>query len=118
MSTTYTQERGRGLPAPQALETADLHDLESAAELCGMHPEMILEFARAHVIRMSRDGEFYHLDSRAIHRLRQIAVLREERGMSLCSIRFVMELMERLDVAEGELRTLRERVAAGARRDL
>jgi DNA-binding transcriptional MerR regulator len=115
---THTQERGRGLPAPQALETADLHDLESAAELCGMHPEMILEFARAHVIHLSREGEFYHLDSRAVHRLRQIAVLREERGMSLRSIRFVMELMERLDAAEQELRGLRERVGAGAKRDL
>lgn len=108
--TTDTQERGRGLPAPRALETADLHDLEAAAELCGMHPEMILEFARADVIQMSHEGEFYHLDSRAIHRLRQIAVLREERGLSLRSIRFVMELMERLDAAEGELRVLRERV--------
>jgi hypothetical protein len=38
--------------------------------------------------------------------------------MSLCSIRFVMELMERLDAAEGELRVLRERVLAGARRDV
>jgi DNA-binding transcriptional MerR regulator len=108
--TTHAQEIGRGLPAPQALETEDFHDLPRAAELCGMHPEMILEYARAHVITLARDGDLYHLDSRAIHRLRQIAVLREERGMSLRSIRFVMELMERLDAAEQELRLLRERI--------
>ncbi|WP_035614405.1 chaperone modulator CbpM [Haloferula sp. BvORR071] len=107
---TYQQERGRGLPAPQALETKDLHDLEAAAELCGMHPEMILEYARADVIELRREGELYHLDCHAIHRLRQIAVLREERSMSLRSIRFVMDLMERLDSAEQELRVLRERV--------
>lgn len=107
--TPQTQEIGRGLPAPQALETDDFHDLTRAADLCDMHPEMILEYARAHVVSLVQQGELFHLDSRAIHRLRQIAVLREERGMSLRTIRFVMELMERLDAAERELRVLRER---------
>ncbi|MCW1916214.1 hypothetical protein OJ996_21670 [Luteolibacter sp. GHJ8] len=108
--TTHAQEIGRGLPAPRALDTEDFHDLERAAELCDMHPEMILEYARAQVVSLVREGELYHLDSRAIHRLRQIAVLREERGMSLRSIRFVMELLERLDSAEHELRVLRDRL--------
>jgi DNA-binding transcriptional MerR regulator len=108
--TTYPQDIGRGLPAPQALETENFHDLTRAADLCGMHPEMILEYARAQVVELVQEGDLYHLDSRAIHRLRQIAVLREERGMSLRSIRFVMELMERLDAAEQELRVLRERI--------
>ena len=107
---TYAQDKGRGLPAPQALETAEFHDLEAAAEICGMHPEMILEYARADLVVLRQEGGRYHLDCRAIHRLRQIAVLREERSLSLRSIRFVMELMERLDAAEGELRVLRERV--------
>jgi hypothetical protein len=108
--TTYAQDIGRGLPAPQALDTEEFQDLERAAELCDMHPEMILEYARAQVVNLVQKGELYHLDSRAIHRLRQIAVLREERGMSLRSIRFVMGLMERLDAAERELRVLRDRL--------
>lgn len=108
--TPHTQEIGRGLPAPRTLETEDFHDLARAAELCGMHPEMILEYARAHVVTLAREGDLYHLDSHAIHRLRQIAVLREERGMSLRSIRFVMELIGRLEAAEQELRVLREKV--------
>ena len=88
----------------------ELFDLEAAAELSGMHPEMILEFCRAHIVALHRRGDFLQFDNRGIHRLRLIETLRHERSMSLRSIRFVVELMERLDSAERELRILRERV--------
>lgn len=97
------------LSIPQAA-VDEIFDLASAAELSGMHPEMILEFCRAHVVALHRSGDDPRFDSRGIHRLRQIETLRQERSMSLRSIRFVVELMERLDSAENELRSLRERV--------
>ena len=93
-----------------SMATDEIFDLETAAELSGMHPEMILEFCRAHVVALRRHGDQPQFDNLGIHRLRQIEILRQERSMSLRSIRFVMELMERLDSAERELRTLRERV--------
>lgn len=104
---TATRNESLSIPASHADE---IFDLETAAELSGMHPEMILEFCRAHVVALHHHGNEPRFDNLGIHRLRQIETLRQERSMSLRSIRFVMELMERLDSAEQELRTLRERV--------
>jgi hypothetical protein len=99
------------LSFPHAAAAADeVFDLDAAAELSGMHPEMILEFCRADVVALRHHGADPKFDNRGIHRLRLIETLRQERGMSLRSIRFVVELMERLDAAETELRVLRERV--------
>lgn len=95
---------------PSATATDEIFDLDAAAELSGMHPEMILEFCRAHVVALRNPGDHPRFDNRGIHRLRLIETLRQERSMSLRSIRFVVELMEKLDAAESELRTLRERV--------
>jgi len=90
----------------------DGFDLAAAAELSGMHPEMILEFTRARLIRFSPHGPSGSLrfDNHAIFRLRQIQSLRQERAMSLRSIRLVVELLDRLDAAEAQVRSLRERL--------
>ncbi|QJE95082.1 chaperone modulator CbpM [Luteolibacter luteus] len=96
--------------SPAATGADEIFDLDAAAELSGMHPEMILEFCRAHVVALRHQEDSPQFDNRGIHRLRLIETLRHDRGMSLRSIRFVVELMERLDTAETELRTLRERV--------
>lgn len=98
------------LSIPSRRLDEELYDLETAAELSGMHPEMILEFCRAHVVTLHRRGDSPHFDSHGIHRLRQIETLLHERSMSLRSIRFVMELMERLESTEREVRKLRERM--------
>jgi hypothetical protein len=89
----------------------DFVDLHAAAELTGIHPEMILEFTRARIIRVTtHHDDSPRFDNHAIYRLRQIAILRHDRAMSLRSIRFVVELLDRLDAAESQLRTLRERL--------
>jgi DNA-binding transcriptional MerR regulator len=87
-------------------------DLAAAAELSGMHPEMILEFTRARLIRFTppEPGGAPRFDNRAILRLRQIQSLRHERAMSLRSIRLVVGLLERLDAAEAQVRSLRGRL--------
>ncbi len=89
----------------------EVFDLPAAAELSGMHPEMILEFHRAHVVAVVRMdvGGRPCFDLRGVLRLRQIAVLREEGQMTLRTIRYVVGLIDRLEAAESELRVLRER---------
>jgi hypothetical protein len=89
----------------------EVYDLATAAELSGMHPGMILELGQARVVTVIQgdDSATPLFDTRAIYRLRQIEVLREERALSMRSVRFVVELIDRLEAAERELRSLRER---------
>lgn len=89
----------------------DVYDLATAAELSGMHPGIILELGQARVITVIRGEDPANplFDTRAIYRLRQIEVMREERALSMRSVRFVVELIERLEAAERELRSLRDR---------
>jgi len=89
----------------------EFFDLETAAELCGLHPGIILELVRSRVVaHLSEDSpDSPRFDARAIYRLRQIEVLREERTLNMHSVRFVISLIERLENAERELRELREK---------
>ena len=57
------------------------YDLETAAELSGMHPEMILEFCRAHVVTLHRRGESLFLGSPGNQPRREIVNRRPERRM-------------------------------------
>ena len=86
--------------------------LERAAELSGMHPEMILEFTRAEIVRTvgeNPDGS-PRFDESEILRLRQIEYLRTDEGVSLRTIRYILSILDRLEAAEHELRLLRERL--------
>lgn len=87
-------------------------DLDRAAELSGMHPEMILEFVRAEVVRAAgrdqRGGPSF--DESEIVRLRQIEHLRQREQVSLRTICQIVRLLDRLEAAELELRLLRERL--------
>ena len=89
----------------------EAYDLETAAELTGMHPGIILELVRSRVVTQYREdmSGSPRFDARAIYRLRQIEVLRGERTLSMHSVRFVIHLIERLESAERELRALREK---------
>lgn len=89
----------------------ECYDLETAAELSGMHPEIILELVRGRVVTHIREDspDSPRFDARAIYRLRQIEVLREERSLNMHSVRFVIDLIERLENAQRELRELREK---------
>jgi hypothetical protein len=90
----------------------DLVDLETAARLCGLPAEMILEFTRTRVVTVVRDGDPAGpaFDTVCLHRLRQIETLHHEWSMAPHSIGFVMDLFDRLEAAERELRVLRERM--------
>ncbi|MDA7882449.1 MerR family transcriptional regulator [Akkermansiaceae bacterium] len=90
---------------------ASFCELEEAASLCGLHPEMVEEFLRGHLVRafQSRGGTIL-FDHAGISRLRQIAHLREHEQMSLRVIRYIVGLHDALDSREAELRELRERL--------
>ncbi|MCW1925652.1 chaperone modulator CbpM [Luteolibacter arcticus] len=90
----------------------ELLDLEAASRLCGLPSEMIVEFTRTKVISVVRGGEPESLafDSVCLHRLRKIEALHHDLSMTPKSIHFVMDLLDRLESAERELRMMRERL--------
>jgi hypothetical protein len=100
------------MTTPSDIPDDELVDLETAARLCGLPAEMILEFSRTQVISVTRgggeDGPVF--DTVCLHRLRRIESLHHEWSMTPRSIGFVMDLFDRLDAAERELRVLRERL--------
>ncbi|MEM7143781.1 MAG: chaperone modulator CbpM [Verrucomicrobiota bacterium] len=92
---------------------ARLFNLETAAELTGVHPDMILEFTRAHLVPSAQSGDTpdtFLFDERAIYRLRQIESLRQRHHTNLRVIRYITQLLDRLDETEQELQLLREQL--------
>ena len=85
--------------------------LEQTAELTGLHPEMILEFLRAELVRVAAQASegSPSFDQSAIVRLRHIAVLQHEH-VNLRTIRYIVRLIDRLETTDRELRALRERI--------
>jgi hypothetical protein len=99
-------------PPSDTPDDDDLVDLEAAARLCGLPAELILEFSRTRVISVVRgdDPAAPAFDTVCLHRLRQIETLHRDWSMAPRSIGFVMDLFDRLEAAERELRKLRERL--------
>lgn len=98
-------------PADDSSED-DWVDLETASRLCGLPAETILEFSRTRVVAVVRGGDpdTPLFDAASLHRLRQIEALHRDWSLPPRSIGFVMELLDRLEAAERELRGLRERM--------
>jgi len=88
-----------------------LFALSEASEMSGMHPEMIDEFLRAHLLRaVAYEKDVPLFDVSCIYRMRQIENLRIQQHANLRTIRLIVELMDRLETAEDELRRLRNRI--------
>jgi len=90
-------------------------DLETLSRLTGLHEELILEFLHAHLVRSAdperdADTESPVFDERGLLRLRQVATLREDRNVSLGTLRLIVRLLDRLEEVESELRLLQERL--------
>ena len=88
-------------------------DLDTTAELTGVHRDLILEFTRADLLSTVRAGEdesVWQFDERAIYRLRQIDSLRQRHHTSLRVIRDILRLLDRLEDTEMEVRRLREQL--------
>lgn len=86
-------------------------DLDFASQLSGLHPDMILELARAQLVTVRADAAGNpRFDNQAIYRLRQIERLRQEQRAGMRMIRLIIQLLDRTERAERELRHLRERM--------
>lgn len=99
-------------PEPESTrhEDDDVMNLTDLAQLCGIEPNDIIEYHRLHIVSLRSSGGGYHAGTRTLHRLRNISILRDEHEMKPTSIGFVLDLMDRLESAERELRMLRERL--------
>ena len=86
-----------------------IFSLEQAADLTGMHTEMILEFVRANLIHVQLCEKAPQFDEAALVRIRHIENLRQEH-VNLRTVCYIIHLLDRLESSERELRTLRERL--------
>ena len=86
-------------------------DLSAASELTGLDQEFILEIVGARLAPAVNPQPV--LDERGICRLRQIAELRDHRHLNLRTVKLTLDLMDRLEAAEEELRVLGERAFVG-----
>lgn len=99
-------------PSPESShhDEDDAIDIADLTRLSGLEPDDILEYHRLRIVSLHAAGGTFHAGIHTLHRLRHISVLREEHDLKPASIGFVLDLMDRLETAERELRTLRERL--------
>jgi len=92
--------------------------LDSASRETGLHQDLIVELTRAHLVDCDAKGpgetELF-FDQHALLRLRQIAELRERQHVNLRTIKLIVQLMDRLEHAENELRFFREQSRSSPR---
>ena len=85
-----------------------LAELDEAARLSGMHPEMIEVFLRARIVSSETDGNGLPcFGPDGIERLCQIERMRKQGRPVLRNIRLVFSLIDQLAKTERELRKLR-----------
>ncbi|MCP5535808.1 MAG: MerR family transcriptional regulator [Akkermansiaceae bacterium] len=88
-----------------------LIELTDAADICGLHPEMVEEFLRGGLVSAFRsEEEIIYFDPSGLTRLRQISHFRHYEHANLRTIRYILNLLDTLDSREQELRELRERL--------
>lgn len=99
-------------PEPESFhrDDDDAIDIADLPRLCGLEQDDIMEYHRLRIVSLHASCGTFHAGIRTLHRLRHISVIREEHDLKPASIGFVLDLMDRLESAERELRTLRERL--------
>ena len=85
-------------------------DLDTVADLSGLHPEMIEEFVRADVVSGFLYRGAVYFDENGLYRLRQIRALHIDSGLNIRTVRLIIDLIDRLEYAENEVHRLRERM--------
>lgn len=89
---------------------ANPYDLDALAELCGLSRETIITHYHEHRITLEPLGGSFHADERTLLRLRMISALTQEHDPGAEVLHFITGLLDRLENAEREIRTLRERL--------
>jgi hypothetical protein len=94
-----------------SVKGTEICNLAETAELSGIHPEMIEEFIRGHLVQAFEKsrGEFY-FDESAISRLRHLAYLRDHDHTSLRTLRYIGNLLDHIETKERQIHELRERM--------
>ena len=83
-----------------------------AAELADMHPQTLRMYEARGLIHPQRSPKNTRLYSQEdVERLRRIQEMTAEQGLNLTGVETVLELEERLEEMQGELRRMRERAA-------
>ena len=76
-----------------------------AARLVEMHPQTLRYYERAGLLKPTRSsGKIRLYSQREIERLRKIARLTNELGVNLAGVEIIIDLTERLDNMQKELR--------------
>lgn len=93
-------------------ETDHLVELTDAADICGLHPQMIEEFLRGGLVNayQREEEQAIYFDQAGLVRLRQIFHFRHHEHANLRTIRYILNLLDTLQSREQELRELRERL--------
>jgi len=86
---------------------ATTFDLAALSELTGLQQDMIRELAQARLVDPV-DPDGLSFDERGLLRLRQIAALSRDRAVNLRTLRLFVDLLDRLEAAQSEMRRLRE----------
>ena len=98
-----------------------LYIISVAADLAGVHPQTLRIYERKGLIEPARtEGRSRRYSERDIALLRRIQELTNE-GVGLAGVRRILELEDRVETMERELRRLRHEAAAAmdrARREL
>ena len=91
----------------------DLSELDEAAQVSGMHPEMIEVFLRAGIVRSETNGDGMPcVSSDGIERLCQIQQMRRQGRPVLRNIRLVCTLKDQLAKTRRELHELQRQISS------
>ena len=87
-----------------------LYPLDTTARLAGVERRTVLVYCRHGMIHPAEghEDETWQFSEETVRVIRRIEDLRETHGVNLAGIRMIMELMNRLEQLEREVRFLRE----------
>src|SRR5574341_2092657 len=94
-------------------EDEPIYVISVAARLVEMHPQTLRYYERAGLLKPSRSsGKIRLYSTREIERLRKIARLTNELGVNLAGVEIIMNLTERLDKLQDEMKAREEQLRA------
>ena len=87
-----------------------LYPLDTTARLAGVERRTVLVYCRHGMIRpvVGDEDESWKFSEETVRVIRRIEGLRESHGINLAGIRMIIDLMNRVDELEREVRFLRE----------
>jgi DNA-binding transcriptional MerR regulator len=92
----------------------ELLTLEDLAYAAGLHPELVAMFVSYGLIEPEGEAGCGNLfAASSVRRLRSIVRLRDDLGVNLAGIAVILEMRDRIEALQRELRHLRMRIEQG-----